>query len=80
MKVRSQEYRALAAECLRLAATTDDANSHAQYTALAQMWTSLADEANQRAILTRAQDAFNETQMVQQQEQAQPKKPKRDEA
>ena len=80
MKVRSQEYRALAAECLRLAATTDDANSHAQYTALAQMWTSLADEANQRAILTRAQDAFNETQMVQQQEQTQPKKPEGDKA
>ena len=77
----SKEYRALAAECLRLAATTDDANSHAQYTALAQMWTSLADEADQRrAILSRAQDAFNETQMVQQQEQTQPKKPEGDEA
>ena len=33
----SKEYRALAAECLRLAATTDDANSYAQYTALAEM-------------------------------------------
>jgi hypothetical protein len=76
----SKEYRALAAECLRLAATTDDANCHAQYTALAQMWTSLADEADQRAIFRRAQGAFNETQMVQQQEQTQPKKPEGDEA
>ena len=41
----SKEYRRLAAECLRLAATMDDANSYAQYTALAQMWNNLADEA-----------------------------------
>ncbi len=76
MKNRSQEYRRLAAECLRLAATTDDANSHAQYTALAQMWTQLADEADtRRTTLRQAQDAFNEAQMVQQQEQAQPEKP-----
>jgi hypothetical protein len=46
MKDRTQEYRRLAAECLRLAGTTDDANSHAQYTALAQMWTALAEEAS----------------------------------
>jgi hypothetical protein len=77
----SKEYRALAAECLRLAATTDDANSHAQYTALAQMWTALAEEAEARcAIFGQAQDAFNEAQMVHQQQQAQPKKPEGDKA
>jgi hypothetical protein len=71
----SKEYRALAAECLRLAATTDDANSHTQYTALAQMWNNLADEAEtRRDTFSRAQDAFNESRMVQQQ-QAQSKKP-----
>ena len=71
-----KEYRSLAAECLRLAGTTDDANSYAQYTALAQMWTALADEADtRRATFNRAQDAFNEGRMVQQQEQVQPKKP-----
>ncbi len=76
MKNRSQEYRRLAAECLRLAGTTDDANSHAQYTALAQMWNQLAEEAETRhAVFNRAQDSFNTGQMVQQQQQAQPKKP-----
>ncbi len=76
MKDRSQEYRRLAAECLRLAATTDDANSHAQYTALAQMWNQLAEEAETRdAVFSQAQDAFNESQIVHQQQQAQPKKP-----
>lgn len=55
-----------------------DANSYAQYTALAQMWTLLADEAGTwRATFNRAQDAFNEAQVVQQQ-QAQPKKPEGD--
>ena len=77
----SKEYRALAAECLRLAGTTDDANSYAQYTALAQMWTALAEEAEtRRAILSQAQDAFNEAQFVQQQQQTQPKKPEGDKA
>jgi hypothetical protein len=72
----SKEYRSLAAECLRLAATTDDANSHAQYVALAQMWSDLADEADaRRAIFNQAQDAHNEAQMVQQQEQVQPDNP-----
>ncbi len=60
MSDRTQEYRRLAAECLRLAGTTDDANSYAQYTALAQTWTQLADEAEtQRATFIRAQDAVN---------------------
>jgi hypothetical protein len=73
MKDRSQEYRALVAECLRLAGTTDDANSHAQYTALAQMWTQLAEEAETRRAVNQAQHAFNEAQIIQQQ-QAQPTK------
>jgi hypothetical protein len=78
MKDRTQEYRRLAAECLRLAGTTDDANSHAQYATLAQMWTALAEEAEERrAVLNQAQDAFNEAQFVQQQ-QAQPKKTEAD--
>ncbi len=75
MNDRSQEYRRLAAECVRLAATTDDANSYAQYTALAQMWTLLADEADtRRATFSRAQSPI-ESRMVQEQEQVQPKKP-----
>ena len=75
MKDRAQEYRRLAAECLRLAGTTDDANSHTQYTALAQLWTQLAEEAQtRRARVSRAQDTFNEGQIVHQQEQVQPKK------
>lgn len=74
MKDRSREYRRLAAECLRLAATTDDANSHAQYVALAQMWTDLAQEGEKdRVTFTRTQKAFNERQIVQQQQQEQPK-------
>ena len=76
MKDRSQEYRRLAAECLRLAGTTDDANSHAQYAALAQMWNELAEEAETRlAVLSGARDALNEAQIAQQQEQAQPETP-----
>jgi hypothetical protein len=72
----SKEYRSLAAECLRLAATTDDANSYAQYVALAQMWNDLADEAEKRrATFSQAQNAHNDAQMVQQQEQVQPKGP-----
>jgi hypothetical protein len=76
MKDRVQEYRRLAAEYLRLAGTTDDATSHAQCTALAKMWTLLADEAEtRRATFSRAQDAVNEAQTIQQQQQAQSKKP-----
>lgn len=68
-----EEYRSLAAECLRLAATTDDANSHAQYTALAEMWTALAHEAETgSAIFGQPHAARNEAQIVQQQEQVQP--------
>jgi hypothetical protein len=34
-------------------------NRHAQYTALAQMWTLLGEEAEERrAVLNQAQDAF----------------------
>ncbi len=75
MEDHSKEYRRLAAECLRLAATTDDSNSYTQYVALAQMWTHLAEEAESgRASYSRVQDAFNDAQLRQQQ-QAQPKEP-----
>ena len=71
MRDRSQEYRKLAAESLRLAATTDDANSHTQYVALARMCTDLADEAEKgRATFNQTQDAFNNALPVQQQEQS----------
>jgi hypothetical protein len=76
MNDRSQEYRRLAAECLRLAGTTDDANSYAQYTALAQMWTELAEEAMTRHAVF-SQESFNEAQIAQQQQQGQPKKVKK---
>jgi hypothetical protein len=63
MGVRSRDYRALAAECLRLAATATDANSQAEYLALAQMWTELANETPvARGALDRAQEAFNDGQ------------------
>lgn len=63
----------LAAECLRLAGTTDDAHAHAQYVALAQMWNDLAEEAQKgRATFSNAQNAFNEAQAVRQQQQVQP--------
>jgi len=75
----SQDYRKLAAEYLRLAATTDDANSHTQYVALARMWTDLADEAEQgRATFNQAQDTFTNAPSAQQQEQAQPREPEED--
>jgi hypothetical protein len=79
MRDRSQEYRKLAAESLRLAATTDDANSHTQYVALARMWTDLADEAEKgRATFNQAHDTFNNAPSAQQQEQEQPKEPEAD--
>jgi hypothetical protein len=63
MRVRSRDYRALAAECLRLAATATDANSQAEYLALAQMWSELANETPlAEGALNRAQEAFNERQ------------------
>jgi hypothetical protein len=43
------------------------------------MWSDLADEADtRRATFNQAQDAHNAAQMVQQQEQVQPDKPKDD--
>jgi hypothetical protein len=46
-----------------------------QFGRLAQMWTQLAEEAQtRRATVSRAQDTFNEGQIVHQQEQVQPKK------
>jgi hypothetical protein len=43
------------------------------------MWSDLADEVDtRRATFNRAQDAFNEGRMVQQQEQPQAKKPEDD--
>jgi hypothetical protein len=79
MKDRSQEYRRLAAEAIKLAATTDDFNSHAQYIALAQMWSDLAQETEERrATFTQAQDAFNNAQIIQQQQQEKPREPDKD--
>ena len=76
MKDRFTEYRRLAAECLRLARTTDDANSYAQYSALAEMWAALADEAEiGSAIFGQPHATPNEAQVVQQQEQVQPEEP-----
>ena len=77
MKNRSRDYRRLAAECHRLAGTADDADSYAQYTALAQMWTDLPEEA-EAGRAKRAKDAFKDTRVLQQQRQKQPKKPDED--
>jgi hypothetical protein len=84
MNDRSLEYRAVAAECLKLAGSAIDPNRRSEYLALAQMWKELAKEAALGAqILDRAQDAFNDAQIAkhvegaaqpaQQQQQIQPK-------
>jgi hypothetical protein len=44
----TKNYRALAAECRKLAATASDAHSQAQYEALAEMWQQLAQETDDR--------------------------------
>jgi hypothetical protein len=46
MGQRSSDYRSLAAECRRLASTTGSWASQAEYTALAKMWSDLAEEAD----------------------------------
>jgi hypothetical protein len=85
MDDRSLEYRALAAECVKLARSATDANRRSEYLALAQMWTELAKEAARGArALNRAEDEFNNAQITkaveaarpvqQQQQQIQPKK------
>jgi hypothetical protein len=85
MNDRSLEYRAVAAECLKLAGSAVDPNRRSEYLALAQMWKELAKEAAQGAqTLNRAQEAFNDAQIAkrveaaaqpaQQQQQIQPKK------
>jgi len=85
MDNRSLEYRALAAECLKLAGCATDPNRRSEYLALAQMWTELAKEAARGArALDHAQEEFNNAQIakaveaappvLQQQQQIQPKK------
>ena len=84
MNDRSLEYRALAAECLKLAGRATDPNRRSEYLALAQIWTDLAKEAARGArALDHAQEEFNNAQIpkavetaqpVQQQQQIQPKK------
>ena len=85
MDNRSLEYRALAAECLKLAGCATDPNRRSEYLALAQMWTELAKEAARGArALDHAQEEFNNAQIAkaveaappvqQQQQQIQPKK------
>jgi hypothetical protein len=81
---RSLEYRASAAECLRLAARTTDPVRRTEYLALAQVWKDLANEVIQgKSALDRAERAFNDRQMrkggktaqpAQQQQQIQPNK------
>jgi hypothetical protein len=44
----SKDYRRLAAECRRLAATAADAMSYGEYVALADRWSDLADEIERR--------------------------------
>jgi hypothetical protein len=84
MNDRSLEYRALAAECLKLAGNALDPKRRSEYLALAQMWKELAKEAAVGArVLNHAQEVFNDAQItkgveaarpVQQQQQIQPKK------
>lgn len=84
MNDRSLEYRALAAECLKLAGSAVDPTRRSEYLALAQMWKELAKEAAAGArMLDRVQEEFNTAQIakgveparpLQQQQQIQPKK------
>jgi hypothetical protein len=79
MAERSDEYRAAASECLRLARMTTDENARASLLVMAQKWLELANGPPSQGALDVAVRAFNEWQMspqpvMQQQQQIQPKK------
>jgi hypothetical protein len=78
MADRSDEYRAAASECLRLARMTPDENARTSLLVMAQKWFDLANGPPSQDALDVAVRAFNDWQMspqsVAQQQQIQPKK------
>jgi hypothetical protein len=79
MPDRSDEFRAAASECLRLARTTSDESTRASLLVMAQKWFDLANGSPRQSVFDAALRAFNEGQMTakpvtQQQQQIQPKK------
>jgi hypothetical protein len=79
MPDRSDEFRAAASECLRLARLTSDESTRASLLVMAQRWFELANGPPSQDTLDVAVRAFNERQMspqpvMQQQQQIQPKK------
>ena len=81
MAEHSDEYRAAASECLRLARMTTDENVRTSLLVMAQKWLELANGPPSQDALGIAVRAFNEWQMIpqpgmQQPKQIQPKKKK----
>jgi len=79
MPDRSDDFRAAASECLRLARITSDDNIRASLLVMAQKWFDLTNGPPSQDTLDRAVRAFNERQIspqpaMQQQQQIQPKK------
>jgi hypothetical protein len=79
MADRSDDYRASASECLRLARMTTDENARTSLLVMAQKWFELANGPPSQDTLDVAVQAFNEWQMspqsvAQQQQQIQPRK------
>jgi hypothetical protein len=79
MSDRSDEFRAAASECLRLARTTSDESIRASLLDMAQKWFDLANGSPRQSVFDAAVRTFNEGQMspepvTQQQQQIQPKK------
>jgi len=77
MTDRFDEFRKAAAECLKLARATSDANTRVSLLAMAQKWFDLSKGSRSQAGLDAALRVFNEGQMhsqpvTQQQQQIQP--------
>jgi len=77
MTDRFDEFRKAAADCLKLARATSDANTRVSLLAMAQKWFDLSEGSRSQAGLDAALRVFNEGQMrsqpvTQQQQQLQP--------
>jgi hypothetical protein len=77
MTDRFDEFRKAAADCLKLARATSDANTRVSLLAMAQKWFDLSKGSRSQVGLDAALRVFNEEQMharpvTQQQQQIQP--------
>jgi hypothetical protein len=77
MADRPDEFRKAAADCLKLARATSDANTRISLLAMAQKWFDLSKGSRSQAGFDAALRVFNEGQMrsqpvTQQQQQVQP--------